>query len=263
MPLAKRGSSTARPLTESSSGRAGGVEVDLRPRQPVLAPVGGAFEFHDLHPGPQKRDEGQEQLAVQPVLVEVFGRPVGGGDDQHAPFHQPLEQAADDHRVRNVGHLKLVEAEEPQIGQQRVGHGGERILHPLPARGMQARLHLLHEGMEMDAALGRRVGGGVEKVHQHGLSPPDAAPEVEAFRRLRLAGKAGKESLPAFARSLGPEAAGLEERQDGVLRRVRAQVAGGHARLVDLGQVLPHRRHLTGQRRGAEAVRSARRPRRG
>ncbi len=52
-----------------------------RAAEPVEAVVDRAVERHHLQPRLDQVDERQEQRAVEPVLVEVGGRPVGCGDD--------------------------------------------------------------------------------------------------------------------------------------------------------------------------------------
>ncbi len=154
------------------------MEIDLRPGQPVLAIIGGALQFGDLQPVLQQGDEGQEQRAVQAVLVQVLRRPVRGGDDHHPRGEQLFEQAADDHRIGDVGDLHFVERQQARVPDDRLGHRGQRILYPRLPGGMHAAVHLLHEGMKMHPALRRDVGRCGEEVHQHGLAAPDPAPEV-------------------------------------------------------------------------------------
>ena len=87
------------------------------------------------------------------VGVGVSGLGVRGGDDPRSRREQALEQAADDHGIGNVGDLHFVEAEQAGFLRQRLGDGCYRILRVGLARRVEALVHLLHEGMEMDAAL--------------------------------------------------------------------------------------------------------------
>ena len=113
-------------------------------------------------------------------------------------------------------------------------------MHPL--------VDALHEGVEMDAAFLLDLGRFGEEVHQHRLPPPDAAPEVEAFRRLdRLGEKAGEEPDLAGRVRLQPGAEVFEAGEEGVLGRVGAKAAAGHAGLVDLGQGLAHGKGIAGR----------------
>ena len=133
-----------------------------------------------LHPIPDQGDEGQEQLPVQPVLVEILGHPVRGRDHHHATVEQHLEQPPDDHRVGDVGDLHLVEAEQPRAGGDGLGHGAHDVLVAAGAGLVQTGLHLLHELVEMDAALLGKGSRLHHQVHQHRLAATDAAPQVDA-----------------------------------------------------------------------------------
>ena len=73
-------------------------------------------------------DEGQEQRAVEAVLVEPLGGDVGGRHHHHAAREQPAEQPAEDHGVGDVGDVELVEAQQRRFLGQRVGHRRDRIV---------------------------------------------------------------------------------------------------------------------------------------
>ena len=49
---------------------------------------------------------------MQTIWVQVVGLEVGSGDETHAIFKQGNQQAVQDHGVGNVGHMKLVKANE-------------------------------------------------------------------------------------------------------------------------------------------------------
>jgi hypothetical protein len=133
-------------------------------------------------------DERHEKVPVQPVLVEVARRPVRRGDDHDTGVEKLLEQPPDDHRIGDIGDLHLVEGTAGAGPRDLLRHRFDRIVHAGLARLVQGRLHLLHEGVEMHPPLGLDAGMGEEKVHQHGLAPPDAAPEIK----------------PLLARGFGP-----------------------------------------------------------
>ena len=73
-------------------------------------------------------DERHEQGAVEPVLVEIVRRHVRGGDHHHATLEQLREQPAEDHRVRDVGDMKFVEAQQPGFLARAARHELDRIL---------------------------------------------------------------------------------------------------------------------------------------
>ena len=154
------------------------MKIDLRAFEAMLAVIRLALDLAYVEPVLQKLDEGQEEGPVEPVLVKIVRHPVRGGDDRHPPVEEHLEEAAHDHRIGDVGDLHLVERQKPQILGDLLGHGPDRIVDAGLARLMQSRLHFLHEGVEMDAALGLYRDIGVEEVHQHRLAAPDPAPEV-------------------------------------------------------------------------------------
>ena len=148
-----------------------------------------AAQLEDLQALLHQVDERQEAVALQAVLVEIVGRAVGGGDHRDAFVEQGLEQAAEDHRIGDVGDLEFVEAEQARLGGDRagdrhdgVGFGRRALGRELLAAAVQALLDLEHEFVEVHAPLlgHRRVGE--EQVHQHRLAAADRAPDVEAVR---------------------------------------------------------------------------------
>ena len=86
------------------------------------------------------------------------------------------------------------------VGQRRDRVVDVRIGAP---EGMEARVDVLHEAVEVDALLAAHIGGGEEQVHQHGLAAPDLAHDVEAVRRLRrrLAAEQAGEQAAAVGRA--------------------------------------------------------------
>ncbi|MEY9525420.1 hypothetical protein ABIF70_006561 [Bradyrhizobium japonicum] len=137
-------------------------------------------------------DEGQEQRTVQAALVKIVGRDVGGRDHHGAELEQLCEQAAEDHRVRDVGDVEFVEAEQPAFLEDRVRSQRDDVaIGDLAARDalaiiVDALMRFRHELVEMRAAL--VLDGAVleEQVHQHGLAAADFAMDVEPARRLVL-----------------------------------------------------------------------------
>ena len=66
-----------------------------------------------------------------------------------------------------------------------------------------------------------------KQVHQHGFAAPDAAVDIDAFGRLdRLGEEAGEKADLADGIGFEPVFQALQLRQDGLLRRVRAQATG-------------------------------------
>jgi PAS domain S-box-containing protein len=136
-----------------------------------------------------------EQIALEAILVEVLGRPVRGGDDNDAGFKKGLEQAAKDHRIRNILDLKFIEAEQPSLTRKLPRHLAQDILlDPLPqgdagggrsaaaalavALDLEAGMDLLHEGVKMHPPLLRYRCYAEEDIHQHRLAAADAAVNI-------------------------------------------------------------------------------------
>ena len=189
-------------------------------------------ELAHLHPLLQERDERLEKRPVQPVLVKLVGRTVRGRDHRDAALEQPLEQAADDHRIGDVGDLHLVEGEKPELTRDLFRHRADGVVGARLAGAVQALLHLLHEGVEMHAPLAADVDGAMEQVHQHRLAAPDPAPEVEAAD-ARLGPKQVPE--PAAGGLLERRADAVELGQNRLLRRVGVEPARPDALAIGLG----------------------------
>eukprot|EP00962_Isochrysis_galbana_P032795 scaffold10842_cov104-Isochrysis_galbana.AAC.3 len=77
-------------------------------RRRQTAVVEAAPHLYHPQPVPHKRHKGQKVLAVEPPLVELLGRAIGGEDELNAvPIDQQLEQPPQHHRVRHISHLHL------------------------------------------------------------------------------------------------------------------------------------------------------------
>ena len=75
----------------------------------------------------QHWNEGQEVASLEAILVEIIRCSIGGGQQHQAAVKQLLEHVAENHRVANVSHLKLVQKEKPRLAQKLGGNGGNRI----------------------------------------------------------------------------------------------------------------------------------------
>ena len=86
------------------------------PRRRCEAVVGRAVDREHVEALLDQVDERQEQLAVEPVLVEVARRAVGRGDDaSRLRSSRVVEQPRQDHRVGGVVDDHLVEAEQLRL----------------------------------------------------------------------------------------------------------------------------------------------------
>lgn len=155
------------------------------------------------------------------------------------------KQTAEDHGVGYIDDVKLVETDEHGFVCNGLGHGRNRVvllrgagLQRLPV-GVDAVVHIGHEGVEVRAAFAFD-GGDIEKeIHQHGLATPDAAPKIKAFdgRGGRLALGKQPAQRAGFARQaqLGQFGIELIKRGGGApLNRIVAEFLGLDQRLVTL-----------------------------
>ena len=157
------------------------------PTEPFEPVVDRAVELEQVQSVFDQRDEGQEMLAVEPVLVEIAGRAVRGRDDhQLLVDDQGAEQPAHDHRVGRIVDHHLVETQAAQALRNPFRDKRDRIAGLAFARLLQQGVHFEHEGVEVDPALVFDRQRRVEQVHQHRLAAPDAAPQIRAARRFRL-----------------------------------------------------------------------------
>ncbi len=119
------------------------------------------------------------------MLVKRRRGRVRGRHDDDVAFEEMLEQPPEDHRVGDVGHLHLIEAQEACFCRDAGGDMRDRIAVDLLARLADALVHVGHELMEMAALLGGEAHAGEEQVHQHRLAAADVAVDVEPARRRR------------------------------------------------------------------------------
>ena len=123
---------------------------------------------------------------MQAVRIQAVGLEVGGRDEAHAVVEQRLEQAVQDHRVGDVGDVKLVEADQPVAPRDAPAQlvaAGRRCR----CSSAQLAVHLAHELVEMQPRLALQRHGAEEAVHQEALAAPDAAVHVHAARDRRAA----------------------------------------------------------------------------
>ena len=125
----------------------------------------------------------QEVLALQTVRVEAVRRVVGRHDKDYAALEQGFKQPAEDHCIRDVGNMKLIEADQPGVTGNTLGDAQQGIAFAFQL--VQLPMNIVHEGMKMDAPLATIGHRRIKTVHQETLAPPDATPEIEATRRQR------------------------------------------------------------------------------
>ena len=141
--------------------------------------------------GLQQVDERQEQLPVQPILVELVGHHVGCRHQRHAMRKQLFEQPVQQHGIGDVMYVEFVEAQQLETRlddglDHRLDRIGIAALLAL-AEGGHPGVDLVHELMEMHPPLFGNRYDTEKQVHQHGLAAPHLAMEVKPAHRLRLA----------------------------------------------------------------------------
>src|SRR5690606_2625420 len=77
----------------------------------ALPIIGIAVERNNLQTFLNQPDEGNEEVAVQAARVEIGRRRVRRGNHDDTTLEKHLEQAPEDHCVRNVRDLEFVETQ--------------------------------------------------------------------------------------------------------------------------------------------------------
>ena len=164
--------------------------IDRQTAQFFHAEIRARIEFHHLHAFDQQIDKGQKQSAVQPAFIKPVGHDIGGCDHHHALIKQGCEQAAQDHRIGNIGDGEFIKTNQMRLTRQSRGDRRDRIrifdralFHAL-AEFMDAFMHIRHETMKMHAPFGGGLHRLEKQIHQHGFAAPDIAPDIGAFGRF-------------------------------------------------------------------------------
>src|SRR5215467_3240682 len=159
-----------------------GRVVDLDALEHPLAVIDPTVDVQHVQPRLQDRYRRQEVLALEAVLVQIVGAVVRGEAAHHAEVHDAAEQPPDDHRVGDVVHVHLVEADQAIPLGDALGERGERVFPAL--QFLELAVHVAHEVVEVHAALAYERQAQVEAVHEEALAAAHAAPEVDAARQL-------------------------------------------------------------------------------
>ena len=197
-----------------------------------------AVQFQNIELLADQRDEGQEELAIEPAFIEPVRFGVGGGHDHHAAIEQLLEQPPQDHRIGDIGDLKFVEAEQRGLVRNRFGHrrDGIGMFAALTFR-MDARVNIDHESVEVHARFLFERGQLEEQIHQHGFSASDIAPDIDSARR----GFGTEEEAAAAGFVIRQGRCQLLQVIGGrLLCRIRLDLAGRNSRAVSLDQFVGH-----------------------
>ena len=151
--------------------------------QPVHSVVGRPVERNDIEICLYQVDEGQEEGAVQTVLVKIAGRPVAGGDDRNTLIaDKSREEARHDRGIGRIVDDHFVECEAAYILRDIASDLASRIARIGFTALANAAIDLQHEFMEMHASLFIDTQSFDEEIHEHGFAATDAAPHVDALR---------------------------------------------------------------------------------
>jgi hypothetical protein len=196
---------------------------------PVVGAVVHAEHFELLV---EQRDRGQDAVAVQPAGIQVVGLEIGGGDEAHAVLEQRHQQPMKNHRVGDVRHVELVEADELVALGDAQAQLVQRVDRALQLA--QLAVHLAHEFVEVQARLAAQRHRVEEQVHQEALAPPDATVHVDAARQLGPVDEL-LQRIGTLGLVLGPFVRAAIQRLHGVqLRGIAVEPARGEFLFVSL-----------------------------
>ncbi len=152
------------------------VGAHLRERaEPV---VDAGVDLEHVEPLVEQRDRRQEPVTREAVGPQAVRRIVRRHHEHDAAIEQRGQQPPEDHRVGDVGDVKLVEAHKPPLASNTGSDGDERVFLVLEPRKLF--VHVAHERVEVDARLAPDRHRREERVHQKALAASDAAPKVDA-----------------------------------------------------------------------------------
>ena len=156
--------------------------VQLHVGQGTLTVVRAVVHVDDLQPLLEQLDGRENPVAMQSVRVQAIGVEVGGGHETNARLEQSVQQPVQDHRVGDVGHVELVEADELVTLGDTSSQFVQRIDRALQLA--QLAVHLAHELVEVQPRLAPDRNRVVEAVHQEALAAPHPAVHVDPSRDL-------------------------------------------------------------------------------
>ena len=161
------------------------AEPDGPRLQTGKAIIARGHQFDNMRARFQQIDKRHEPMPVQPALVKIVRRPIGGGDNHHTKVEQKRKQTPQNGGIGNVLDLKFVKTQKRGLARNFARHARHRVARlvgPLAYR-VNARMGFLHKGVKMHAPLGAH-GHFVEKqIHQHRFAAPNPAIQIKSFGR--------------------------------------------------------------------------------
>ena len=175
-----------------------------------------------------QRDGRQEQLPLQSARVELGGGLVGGCDHRHAFVDQHGQDTAEQGRIGDVVDEEFVKAQHLGALGLRPGEPRGRVTPRValfPA-GMDIRVQLAHELVEVAALRLLRPQCLVEQVHGRGFAAPDRAEEVKTAGEGCFPGQRLVLCTPAIAAATTPEQGGEPAEQAATPHRLLRRLGG-------------------------------------
>ena len=128
------------------------------------------LQFNDLAMLLDLMNEGQEQVPLNSVVVQLSGVAVGGGDQDHAALPENVKHLLHNHRIGDVSDLELIQHEHSRLLGEVEGSFEERVGFLLLLELEILSVHLEHELVEVKEFLLLNGKSLIEKIHQLGLS---------------------------------------------------------------------------------------------
>src|SRR6185436_13912242 len=161
---------------------------------------------------------------------------VRGHHELHAALHRLLEEAAEDHRVGDVGNMKFIKTNQSVTSSSTFRHCRDRVFGTLEL--VELAVNLAHEVVEVHAALAHQRHAQIERIHQEALAAPDRSPEIHPFGQRRLDQQALQRVIAPLL-VLGPLLVqALQALDRAPLGRIGNEAAALEALLVDRDDVL-------------------------
>ena len=186
--------------------------IRLRPERRVIQPgplqrtpsvIGSVVNVDDLQVRLQQFDSGKNAVAVQAIRIKRIGMKIGRCHESNAIFKQGGQQTVKNHGIRNVCHVKFIEANQPITPGNTFTQLVERVCRALQI--LQFPMHLPHELMKVQADFALERNGAEKAVHEKALTPPHPSVHVNPTRNIRPVDQflEGIRALPLKRRPLG------------------------------------------------------------
>jgi hypothetical protein len=195
----------------------GGMMIDPVLPQGLQAVIDATIQLEHLGMLLEEGNGGEKERALQAVEIEAVRRGVGGRHQGHAPAEEGAQQAMQQGGVSDVGDHELIQAQHPQVLAAPLRDQFQRVWLARQARHLL--MQVAHQVMKMEPLFARQGQGLGEPVHQIGLAPPHAPPEIQARdgrrrgRRLEARPDPARQSSPGRTRDGRLRQGGMQGRK--------------------------------------------------